>query len=149
MMEQKLEYQRNASTCITRVRRTCVLTFSLVFLMLSVMYGYTEHFSNNASIAINTLRNASFLKLNLTNVFTTPLLFQNELADKINVTVMRPEESPVNGSKEFPWMPDPCAKPRRNTGVEDILCMVSTDPSGNMLSFNLLECWSCSGLNCC
>ena len=25
---------------------------------------------------------------------------------------------------EFPGMPDPCASPRRNTGVEDILCMV-------------------------
>ncbi|KAL4230690.1 hypothetical protein ACF0H5_011066 [Mactra antiquata] len=26
-------------------------------------------------------------------------------------------------SLEFPGMPDPCAKPRRNTGVQDILCM--------------------------
>ncbi|XP_060564069.1 carbohydrate sulfotransferase 15-like [Ruditapes philippinarum] len=26
-------------------------------------------------------------------------------------------------TKEFPGMPDPCAKPRRKTGVEDILCM--------------------------
>jgi len=29
-------------------------------------------------------------------------------------------------SSEFPGMPDPCQTPRRNTGVEDVLCMVGT-----------------------
>jgi hypothetical protein len=40
------------------------------------------------------------------------------LVSKLNV-------KQVAETKEFPGMPDPCAKPRRKTGVEDILCMVS------------------------
>lgn len=55
-----------------------------------------------------------------------------ESVKRKTATTLRKEETAIvkgyqcKGSKEFPGMPDPCATARRNTGVEDILCMVGT-----------------------
>lgn len=40
-------------------------------------------------------------------------------------------------SVEFPGMPDPCQLPRRNTGVEDVLCMVRVIDFDTSIMFKL------------
>lgn len=43
------------------------------------------------------------------------------------LTDLQPLNAGAKESAEFPGMPDPCVTPRRNTGVEDVLCMVSVE----------------------
>ncbi|KAH3834128.1 hypothetical protein DPMN_107447 [Dreissena polymorpha] len=50
----------------------------------------------------------------------------SQLASKLPgvLTYLQPLGPGIKESPEFPGMPDPCAGPKRMTGVEDILCMV-------------------------
>ncbi|XP_045204389.2 carbohydrate sulfotransferase 15-like [Mercenaria mercenaria] len=192
------DYNSQAAACITKVKRTFFVTFALMFLTLSVMYGSTERFSNNFQV----FRNVTTFRYNASRVLENSIIlhkmlieketntsipinqnvntqFQNKYKNISSKTIIKPiknskyssnvanvksqgvakvktqgvanvnsksianvnsesvtkeittsvakkgplEGSPGTGSKEFPGMPDPCAKPRRNTGVEDILCM--------------------------
>lgn len=169
VMATETDYNLKASACVTKIKRTFLLTFALMFLTLSVMYGTTEHFSNNFRFIKNVggfktnvsvvSRNSKILHRILTESgnFTFISELRNgskEYANKAienkgnlsvhksvsperkstsialkpdnSVSVKKPEtarESQGTGSKEFSGMPDPCASPRRKTGVEDILCM--------------------------
>ncbi|KAH3867494.1 hypothetical protein DPMN_030623 [Dreissena polymorpha] len=50
----------------------------------------------------------------------------SQIANKLPgvLTNLQPLGPGIKESPEFPGMPDPCAGPKRMTGVEDILCMV-------------------------
>ncbi|XP_052791542.1 carbohydrate sulfotransferase 15-like [Mya arenaria] len=230
-MKSETERVSKTTECITRVRRTFILTFALMFLTLTFLYGTTEHYDksayfqslrpqqqiirNDTKYVYNVLKSEKGSKLirifenstknthsqlfNSSKVrpqspkavpnqtkFTKPV---NLVQESNGNTILKPaiaqrnetpkkedhqpksevktqKEAPMKSnqqlttgdlplpymrnqfdirrfepklpakltgltplkpgipeSSEFPGMPDPCAAPRRNTGVEDILCM--------------------------
>lgn len=75
----------------------------------SSIFSYSSNISGKSLLGYNT----KDPKINSTFSRTKPGLVPS-VKPTLNATVM---------SKEFPWMPDPCTKPRRNTRIEDLLCM--------------------------
>lgn len=168
-MKSDQDYNTKAVACLTKVRRTFVLTFALMFLTLTVMYGTMETFSEkmlvyrNVSAFKATVSSPLAAMVNLQKVLTKfgnqtyiseynssfvsdqkiiksekaqSALKSDSLKSEQQITVSSKKTASSiettdivqgyqgNGSDEFPGMPDPCATPRRNTGVEDVLCMV-------------------------
>ena len=115
--------------------------FLLMLVAMTVMYmsGTTEDTVMSRYIRMTTYQNltiASGLKKLSSNLTyrttnklkyreTSPLNFIKYVeSEETNATVDLGGTRNTTLSLEYPGMPDPCASPRRNTGVEDILCMV-------------------------
>ena len=109
--------------------------FLLMLVAMTVMYmsGTTEDTVMSRYISMTTYQNLTIasglkkLSSNLTYRTTYKLKYRE--TSPLNAGSRETDAIVGSGgthtkSLEYPGMPDPCASPRRNTGVEDILCMV-------------------------
>ena len=138
-MDNKTKNNEKDIFCIRQLRRGFLLVFLLMIVAIVVMYGSTEDIGLSRYISMTTYLNltiASDLKKlsnNLTYRTTDKVkyretstlnLIKHGGSEETNATVDLGGTHKTTLSLEYPGMPDPCARPRRNTGVEDILCMV-------------------------
>ena len=136
-MDHRTDNNEKAIVCIRQVRRGFLFVFLLMIVAMAVMYGFTEDTVLLRTMNVTTFRNWTIagglkgLSSNLTYQTTNKL--QDREASPLDV-IKYERSQEMNAfvgsggtrtmSLEYPGMPDPCASPRRNTGVEDLLCMV-------------------------
>ena len=136
-MDNKTKNNEKDISCIRQLRRGFLFVFLLMIVAIVVMYGSTEDIGLSRYISLTTYLNltiASDLKKlsnNLTYRTTNKVKYRETSTLNFIKNVGSEDTNAIVDSSgthtmflEYPGMPDPCARPRRNTGVEDILCMV-------------------------
>ena len=103
------------------------------------MYGTTEKFSFTRTMSFISLRNITVINITKESVARLAKRLASESVNELAHLQTSVSKGMLRGrgnttadlsgltvaSQEFPGMPDPCSKPRRLNGVEDLLCMVS------------------------
>ena len=139
-MEQHHDHNTRAVACITQVRRIFIFTFLFMLLTMAFMYGTTEEFSVTSTFSFITIRNMTLVNITKDSFRKLSKSLKYESVNKLKYlekagSSKSVEEVSWNASStvwttqsptalEYPNMPDPCLKPRRITGVEDLLCKV-------------------------
>lgn len=120
----------NEKSCYIYFRNIFFGTCVFVILVILGLYGTVSDFRQHVTpVYGSVLQVIDFSSKNVVRYFTNfdvASNYQNSssiLSDLLLNGSGRNGTSIEGGGKTFPWMPDPCAKPRRKTGVEDILCM--------------------------
>lgn len=137
-MEQHGDHNAKAVICITQVRRIFLFTFIFMLLTMAIMYGTTEEFSVTSTFSFITIRNMTLVNITKDSLRKLSKSLKYESVNKLKYlektdNLKVDDEANWNKSTtnwitqsptalEFPDMPDPCSKPRRSTGVEDLLC---------------------------
>ena len=156
-MDNNINYNEKSQACIKQFRRAFLLTSAFVLFAMAFMYGSTEDTYLSRTMSLTRLGNWTIFNItqesleklskSLTYQSVNKLRYLESSADPQTLNTAQASLSGSNrttlsragqtSSLEYPGMLDPCSKPRRFTGVEDILCMVGTTRTEHNVEANL------------